>query len=610
MSQSTRVEKIRILKEMPRCVAEDLITLRSESGRFQVMSGRQWVDLSNPKYHVAIENEPDSDGKLPFDYRTLTVGGYTFDQLSQGLKKAQEAKDEEAVKMIQEVIQLYYNKLRSVRPVITVKKVLGWNAGYIMNLPWFSTCWEDKRGRIMMDVLFSAEKLGTPSDADIDEVCDGNGIYHKLKGFKIINPFEDKINYTFYVDRYGEGKEKVFHRVVLMLQEAKDKPKVCDAEFYAPDVLRKFNETAHVVKSKVFRRIAEKRRLDNAVLKEIPAEDIRMFYYNQENKSREFVIVTEKQGRADKLVEVGKNILAKRVDYIWYTGTYGTSELIPDNLNAKLGVVLDDLGLREKYGNANTTFALDDLGGWAEVNGWATVNNQTEHLVFGNDFQNDFLDILDNKLELPERMMRSNVQSDLNECWRKVIEKYYRMKEGSLKCERLKRFPAGLTAGKVLAFTFATSEAREWPGRFEVVFMNSDGKLRDVSVECMGERNASNLKKMKELFPFLDSGEMARIRDNLNKAASNEERERFVSSFDMLRGGHDYVIPDAKWRWYDIGFGNHLFVPNKYAREIFGRERVRQCIKDEKLRQIAGRNRQELYDLVLAQWVKFFDEVV
>ena len=66
-------------------------------------------------------------------------------------------------------------------------------------------------------------------------------------------------------------------------------------EFYAPECLKEFNGTTHVVNKRVFQRIVERRWLDNASLKEIRAEDIRMFYYNHANTAQDFVIVTEKK---------------------------------------------------------------------------------------------------------------------------------------------------------------------------------------------------------------------------------------------------------------------------------------------------------------------------
>ena len=197
------------------------------------MTKRQWLDFNDEKIFGVLESGDKSCDEHAFDYEKINVGGYTGNQLRHGYQKAKDAGDEKAANLILKMLKMYDTKLNAVEPVITVKRVLGWNAGIIKEKPWFSTCWEDKSGRVMMDILFSIKEIENENFNSIESICSNNDIYHLLSNFVYIPPYKDKVNFTYDIRQCNEGKNGLFYRVTLLLRESVNGPRVCDAEFYS-----------------------------------------------------------------------------------------------------------------------------------------------------------------------------------------------------------------------------------------------------------------------------------------------------------------------------------------------------------------------------------------
>ena len=598
--------EIKIHKEISKTAYKDLIEIRSKKHLLHPITKRQWLDFNDEKIYKVLECDADSDGKMPFDYRTINVGGYTGAQLREGYKKAKEANDEEAAKLIEKMLGLYNSKLNAIHPVITVKKIIGWNTGLIKEKPWFSTCWEDANGRLMMDILFSTKDIENASLESIESICSSNDIYHTLSNFLYIPAYIDRANFTFNIQLCDEGDNGEFYRITLLLRKSIDSPKVCDAEFYAIDCLNEFNKLTHIVEQNVENRITQKNRLDNEILKTIDPEDIVLLYYNMASLSKQFVVVTlDKKQDDNDLKKVGKNIFVKQNNYIWYSGTYGTQNLLPDDLIAKFGLILDDDNIRQQCGNANATFALDGLFGECNIGGWLTINDTEEHLIISPNFRNQFLDELDNRLILPDKTMRSNIGSDFGECWKKIIQSHFKQDE-ELQFKHQSSFPK-IDPSNVIAFSFSTCEAQGRPGLVQLV-MENKGSLSTFAIECAGNRNKKNLEHLKTVFPFLCSEKIKYLRDRQSSKLLERCHDKLYTSFDLYRGGYNYYIPDTDWRWYDTGFGTHVFIQNKYKNEIFTRKKIEQAIKDLKLIQMHNRNIQEFCHLLVAEWKFFFDD--
>ena len=603
---SKKDNEIIIHKKISKAVYEDLIEIRSKKHLLHPMTKRQWLDFNDEKIFGVLESDDKPCDECAFDYKKINVGGYTGDQLRQGYQKAKDAGDEKATNAILELLKIYDTKLNSIKPILTVKKVMGWNAGIIKEKPWFSTCWEDKNGRIMMDILLSTNDIENESFNSIESICSSNDIYHLLSNFTYVPPYKDRVNFTYDIQQYNEGKNGLFYRVTLLLRESVNGPRVCDAEFYSIDSLNEFNKLTHIVEQAVENRISKKYRLDNEVLKTIEPEDIVLFYYNMANLSKQFIVVTkDKTQDKNHLKKVDNNIFIKQNDFVWYSGTYGTQSLLPDDLIAKFGLILDDNTVRTQCGNTNSTFALDGLFGECVIGNWITINDTDEHLIISPLYRDLFLDELDNRLLISNKKLMSNIETDFGECWKKIIQAYYK-KEDEIQFKHIKSIPK-IQVSNVIAFSFATSEAQGWPGLAQIV-IEEKGSLSAFAIECGGDRNKKNLDQLKSLFPFLDSNKIRYLRDKQNSGQLEEYQDKLYTSFDFYRGGYNYYIPDTDWRWYDIGFGHHVFIQNKYKKEIFTRKKIEQAIKDLKLTQMHTRSIQEFCHVLVSQWKFFFDD--
>ena len=546
---------------------DSISDVRIFPSKYNPLTDNQWLNLDSKASIIELNKQFNNLSRFR-KIKDITVGGYTMSQIAEGVKNAEKAKDDDAVKVIKDLQSIWKTTVKneSVMPNTKIKKILGWNAGRMQSLPsvpWFSVAYEDMFGRIMMCVWISNEKMKNLSYADIDDIMQfGNNIYVKENNFINIWPFQDPDHFTFSVKSITEKSGKSFCVIHVLLQENADTPCVCHAFFCPNESLNQINTNIQISK-KILNQITTNIELTNKTLKDIDTDAIGLVFYDESN--HDFSIITRDQdSNNSSLVKRSKNIFAKQIKFTEYKGTYGTQKLLPDILMTHLGLLIDNDDIREQYDNNNETFSLDKLYGTVVLNnGWTTINYSPQHLALAPWFREEYFSYLDNIIcfRYDGKKLYSNYESDLMSCWKDIINDYV----GKAEEVTVLDSPEGFSFDDILVYSASENGRVEFATR-------KNNKIRIYSSKI---GSANTFKQ------FFDDG--------LRKENSSMNRHR--------RG----------WRSYQDATGRFISIRlDECFDNIFNPMRIRQKIVELKMAQMNDDDPRNLCALILACKDDFF----
>lgn len=542
---------------------EDLMTVRADRNKFLAVTNRQYLDPNSDDFAATIRNDNKCYPKERPNNRFL-VGEFTLESVLLACKNASSANDDNSVDAIKKIIALFDERASAFRPNITVKKVLGWNAGYAIlkkgyETPWFSTCWEDADGRIMMDALFCASKdLNFKSDNDVDDFCEENGIYYKNNNFIKVSPSEDSHDFTFYVDKIREN-DNAFWRVIIMLQANKKSPKVCESLFCPNDRLTNLNSQTNILNEKFESVLTEKIKLTNDIIQKIDMSKVVLFYYNEKSKILTVIVKNEQE----KLVETSKKTFVRQLTYSEYTGQYDTQELLPDNImETFLGNFLNNKLIREENNTLNMCFAFDGLSGQCSIDDWICINLEQDHLFISPDFIGQFADKM---LEFATRAypacnIFNNYASDLRTCWKDMILDYERK-------SKIEVVPITSLEGIKL--------------KDIIIMAQADGELPYVEL-------ATENKKGIQIYSSQSNPEITKKLNTI------------INNFSLYSSNN---APNG-WKNYKDGSNKNIVIRSDYYRLIFTPTRSRRLFVKLKFKQ----NPNKFISILSKLWQSYFDQ--
>lgn len=556
-------QKIRISNRCLENATESLLDVRTFPSKYYPITDTQWLDLDTD---INIINQRFSQFSPTLS--PITIGGYTLDQLREGMRNADQAKDMKSFNLIKSMCLMWFRnfQLDKIFPQTVAKKILGWNAGCLEiapSLPWFSICYQDSNDRIMMCLWISDRCTRYMSLAKIDQAMQNDYVYEKQNNFVDILPHQDQNGFTFSIKRITENSGKSFSIIHVLLQEKPDSPLVCRATFCPIESLHRINDTTHIISKKTLNRVVADIELNNNTLKEIDADRIGLIFYNESNS--EFSVIVKPQNQEKpRLVKRSKNIFIGQVDFIRYRGTYSTQHLIPDNLLKHYALLLDNDDVRRQFGNEDEIFALDKLSGLIFTEGWRIFNSQAQHLMIAPWFSDEYLSNMEDtiRLKLSGRVYSSNYGSDFITCWKEILNDYvgYDIKPTLIESP-LKIFFENIIA-------YGSSE----DGHVEIAIKDVDDKNK-IKIFSSKIKNAKTFKN------FLDMG---------------YDKECRVGN--LFEG----------WRGYRDGANRFLNVRYEYFDDIFTARRARKKIVDLKIVQINDSDQTEICDIVIQCKDDFF----